>query len=600
MATLTRDASKLIGEQLVKKGIVTPDQLKEATEKQRLNGRLLGEVLIEMGFATEQQVIEALADHLGIAFVDVSTYEVDKEVLSLFPEEILRKNQIIPLFKVDKTVTVAMTDPLNIRVIDRLRFLSHYEIDPLFGTKSAIERALDRYLGSAGSLEGVMRGIGLEGSGEAKVSPAPGGIKSVPASPRSLDRKRMQAAGTTGSASDQVTGLIAAAEKVPVVKIVDAIIKAAVDNRASDIHVEPEETSMYLRYRIDGILYDVSPPPKSMELAIISRIKIMANMDIAERRLPQDGRIQTQVGEKEVDLRVSTFPTIHGENVSIRVLDKSAITLTLEQLGFDLGTLSRFDTLLSRPHGIVLVTGPTGCGKTTTLYAALRTVNAVEKNVITLEDPVEYRIPRIRQSQVDVKAGLTFANGLRSILRQDPDIVLIGEIRDLETSEIAIHAALTGHMVFSTLHTNDAPGALTRLIDMGVEPFLTASSVVGVLAQRLVRTLCAKCKEPYEPTPEILKSLGISPGKKTILYRLKGCEECKKTGYRGRTGVYELMETTDVVRDLVLRKASSREIKEQAVKEGMTTLRKAGISKVLEGLTTVEEVLRVTEHDFEE
>ena len=301
-----------------------------------------------------------------------------------------------------------------------------------------------------------------------------------------------------------------------------------------------------------------------------------------------------------MDLRVSTFPTINGENISIRVLDKAAIQLKLEDLGFDPAILKKFEELLQRPHGILLVTGPTGCGKTTTLYAALKTINAVEKNVITLEDPVEYRIPRVRQSQVDVKSGLTFSNGLRSILRQDPDIILIGEIRDLETSEIAIHAALTGHMVFSTLHTNDAPGALTRLVDMGVEPFLTASSVVGVLGQRVVRTLCSKCKEPYAAPPEALKNLGIPAGQKVTLYRTKGCEECKQTGYRGRTSVHELMETTDAIRDLLIRKASSREVKDQAVKDGMTTLRKGGIAKALKGITSIEEVLRVTKHDFEE
>ncbi|MBI3332490.1 MAG: type II/IV secretion system protein, partial [Candidatus Omnitrophica bacterium] len=369
---------------------------------------------------------------------------------------------------------------------------------------------------------------------------------------------------------------------------------------ASDIHIEPEEKGTFLRYRIDGVLYDGAPPPKQWEAAIISRIKIMAGMDIAERRLPQDGRIQVRYSDTEVDFRVSTFPTIYGENISIRVLDKSAILLKLEDLGFEPKVLARFKELLNIPHGILLVTGPTGCGKTTTLYSALRTINAVEKNVITLEDPVEYRIGRIRQAQVDAKAGLTFANGLRSILRQDPDIILIGEIRDLETSEIAIHAALTGHMVFSTLHTNDAPGALTRLVDMGVEPFLAASSVAAVLAQRLVRRLCPKCKEPYPATPEILKSLGVdsTEGKKITLYRAKGCAECKETGYRGRTGTYELMETSDVIRDLLLKKSSSRALKEQAVAQGMMTLRRAGVIKVLAGVTTVEEVLRVTESEL--
>ncbi len=596
---IARDTSKPIGEQLVKKGVLNPTQLKEAMDKQKLTGRMLGETLVELGLATEDQITETLSEQVGIPYLDVSSYQVDQQVLALFPEELLREHIALPLFKVDKTITVAMADPMNIRVTDRLRFISHYEIEPVFGTRTAIAKVLDRFFGSIGSLEGVMRDIKIQ---EAVAPARPAG--GLAAAPRLAGAGApAQAGGTRGasvSASDQVTGLVAAAEKAPVVKLVDAIIRQAVENRASDIHIEPEETSTFIRYRIDGILYDVPPPPKNMEPAIISRVKIMGNMDIAERRLPQDGRIQARIGDKEVDLRVSTFPTIYGENISMRVLDKAAIQMKLDDLGFEPATLNRFKALFDRPHGILLVTGPTGCGKTTTLYGALRTINAVEKNVITLEDPVEYRLPRIRQSQVDVKAGLTFANGLRSILRQDPDIILIGEIRDLETSEIAIHAALTGHMVFATLHTNDAPGALTRLVDMGVEPFLAASSVVGVMAQRLIRTICKKCKEEAPTTPEVLKSLGLESGKKATLWRAKGCEECKQTGYRGRTGIYELMEISDVVRGLLLKKASSGDLREQAVKEGMITLRKAGVTRVLEGVTTVEEVLRVTEHDFGE
>lgn len=591
MPSSLRDTTNRVGEALFKKGLLTEPQLKEAAEKQRLSGRMLGEVLIDLGYVTENQVTEALSEQLGIPFIDVSTYQIDPKIFALFPEEMLREHLILPLFKVDKTITVAMVDPLNIRVTDRLRFLTHCEIEPLFGAKSAVLRALDKNLGSAGSLEKVMRDIKLQDGAKAPALVRPmGGGKSLTS---------VSGSGKP-AAADQVTSLIAAAENAPVVKIVDTIIKQAVENRASDIHIEPEESSTYLRYRIDGVLYDVPPPPKNLEAAVISRIKIMGNMDIAERRLPQDGRIQVHYGEKEIDLRVSSFPTIYGENLSLRVLDKSAITLNLEDLGFDKEVLRKYKELLNRPHGILLVTGPTGCGKTTTLYASLRTINAVEKNVITLEDPVEYRIQRVRQAQVDVKAGLTFANGLRSILRQDPDIILIGEIRDLETAEIAIHSALTGHMVFSTLHTNDAPGALNRLADMGVEPFLAVSSVVGVLAQRLVRSLCAECKKPYKPTPEILKSLGVDPKKEVTLYQTKGCEACKQTGYRGRAALFELMETSDKIRDLLLKKASSAELKEQAIRDGMINLRRDGVEKVIKGVTTVEEVLRVTEQDFQE
>ena len=397
-----------------------------------------------------------------------------------------------------------------------------------------------------------------------------------------------------------VENLASAAEKAPVIKLVDTILAQAVENRASDIHFEPEEQSCHLRYRVDGILYDVPSPPKNLEAAIISRFKIMAGLDIAERRLPQDGRFKMTSGNKEVDFRISTFPTIYGENVVIRVLDKGAITLTMEQLGFSKETLTRFKTLLARPNGIILVTGPTGCGKTTTLYAALRTVDAIQSNVITLEDPVEYRIPRIRQSQIDVKAGLTFANGLRSIVRQDPDVIMIGEIRDLETAEIAIHAALTGHLVFSTLHTNDAPGAMTRLMDMGVEPFLVASSVIGVIAQRLVRTLCP-CKERYEPTPEVLKRLGLKEmPKQSLISRVKGCDDCKRTGYRGRTGIYELLQTTETIRDMTIHKVTAAELRDQAVRDGMVALKEAGIVRVLEGVTTFEEVFRVAEWGLSE
>ncbi len=591
---VAKELSRLIGEQLVKKNVITAAQLKEAIEQQQLTGRLVGEVLVSMGHATEDQVTEALSEQVGIPFMDMSTFELDEQVLSRFPEELLREHTVLPLCNISNTVTAAMADPLNIRIIDRLRFISRCEIQPVFGTKTAIQQALDRYYGRKDSLERTIRDLGVQDIVAPQAGPRPARME------RREAAERPRPAGDGGPATeDQLTGLIAAAENAPVVKLVDAVIRQAVESRASDIHLNPEEDKTFLRFRIDGVLYDMPPPPKTLEAAIVSRIKIMANMDIAERRLPQDGRIQVQLGGREVDLRVATFPTIHGENVALRVLDKGTVALTLEDLGFDHVTLVRFEALLQRPHGILLVTGPTGCGKTTTLYGALRTVNAVEKNIITLEDPVEYRLPRIRQCQVDVKAGLTFANGLRSILRQDPDIILIGEIRDLETAEIAIHSALTGHLVFSTLHTNDAPGALTRLVDMQVEPFLVASSVIGVLAQRLVRTLCMACREPYAASPEVLESLGLSPSQPLRLYRTKGCEACRQTGYRGRSGVFELMPASEAIQALLLKKSASTEIREQAIREGMVTLRNAGVAKALAGITAVEEVLRVTEHDFE-
>lgn len=589
---LLKPITRLIGDQLVQKGLVTEDQLKGAMEKQRLSGKPLGEILLADGTVTEPQLVEALSEQLGLPYVDVESYEIEKEVLTIFPEQFLREHLAIPLFRVNNTVTVAMGDPLDIRAVDRLRFLGHCEIDPVFGAPTAIAKMLDRHYKTTGSLQEVMQQIKAGGMAEAQ-----GQAKVMPKTMPTAGAPTRAAPTATGTAT-QVEGLVAAAEKAPIIKLVDAVLKQAVDNRASDIHFEPEDQATYLRYRIDGILYDVPPPPKQLEAAVISRLKIMAGLDIAERRLPQDGRIQMRFGDREVDFRISTFPTIYGENVAIRVLDKGMAALTLEQVGFQAEILEGFRALAARPHGIILVTGPTGCGKTTTLYAVLRTVDAVQRNVITLEDPVEYRIPRIRQSQVDVKAGLTFANGLRSIVRQDPDVIMIGEIRDLDTAEIAIHAALTGHLVFSTLHTNDAPGAVARLVDMGIEPFLVASSVIGVLAQRLVRTL-DDCKASFEPTREVLASMGLKElPKGAKMARVKGCDECKETGYRGRTGLFELLDVTESIRGLTIRKASSAEIRAQAVREGMVTLRQAGVAKVLAGITTYEEVLRVTEHDI--
>ena len=596
----TQSMSKRIGEHLLHKELITQKQLQTAMEKQKLSGSPLGEILVADGVLTEQQVIEALSEQLGVPFMDVESYELEEDILGLFPQKFLREHLSIPLFRVNQTVTVAMADPLDVRTIDRLRFLVGCEIEPVFGVPSAIQKMLDRHYGAAEPMEDVIKQVkaGIappqkSGASSDKFATAAQPTRQQPASAH-------QDGSSISSASERLgEGLAAAAEKAPIIQLVETILKQGVNNRASDIHLEPEEQACYLRYRIDGILYDVPPPPKQLEAAIISRLKIMANLDIAERRLPQDGRFQVKFDAHEVDFRLSTFPTIYGENIAIRVLDKRSVMLTLEQIGFLPDILARFEHLIARPNGIILVTGPTGCGKTTTLYGALRTVDAVQRNVITLEDPVEYRIARIRQSQIDVKAGLTFANGLRSIVRQDPDVIMIGEIRDLETAEIAIHAALTGHLVFSTLHTNDAPGAITRLIDMGVEPFLVASSVIGVVAQRLVRTLCPECKQRYEPSPEALASLELKAlPKSATLANTKGCGECKQVGYRGRSGIFELLEMTQAMRELTIHKASSAQLATQAVQDGMVSLRQAGFAKVLSGLTTIEEILRITERSF--
>ena len=577
----TSTMPKLIGERLVRRGLITKEQLKTAIQKQQLNGRLLGEVMIQEGFLTETQVIDALSDQLGISCVDLASYEIDKEVVSLFSENFLREHAALPIFKIDQVVTVAMVDPLDVRTIDRLRSMGKCEIEPVFALPSLIVKTLDKYFKGGGSLKGVLQDI------EASHAKSDGG--------HAKQTRKKSKTTHTSDLEDEVDAE-AEANKAAVVKLVDAVLQQAVESRASDIHLEPDEGAFHLRYRVDGVLVDVDPPPENMAAAIVSRLKVMAGLDIAERRLPQDGRMQLTLRNQSVDFRVSTFPTMGGENVVIRVLDKTGGELALDQVGFLPEVLGRFQSLIERPTGIVLVTGPTGSGKTTTLYAGLRTVDAVKRNVITLEDPVEYRIPRIRQSQIDVKAGLTFAAGLRSIVRQDPDVIMVGEIRDRETAEIAIHAALTGHLVFSTLHTNDAAGALTRLIDMGVEPFLVASSVVGVLAQRLVRKLCPDCKKPYRPDGSVLQALGVdSLPRGATVFQAKGCEECNQTGYRGRVGLFELLEMTEGTRTLAIRKSVSSEIKAQAIKDGMTSLRQAGLEKVCEGVTTVEEVLQITE-----
>jgi type II secretion system protein E len=448
-----------------------------------------------------------------------------------------------------------------------VRIKTNLIIEPAVATEAEIKKALNEHYGAKGTMEDLIRTID-----ERKLGIEEG---------KELDIRQLE-------------GII---EEPIVIKLVNLIIMKAVREGASDIHIEPEEESLKTRFRVDGMLHEVSSPPKYLQSAIISRIKIMANLDIAERRIPQDGRFAIKMEGKEVDVRVSCVPTIYGENLVMRLLDISSALLTLNQLGFSKGILEKFQKLISRPHGIILVTGPTGSGKTTTLYASLDKINTIEKNIITIEDPVEYKLEGVRQIQVNPKVDLTFANGLRSILRQDPDVIMVGEIRDYEAAEIAIHAALTGHLVFSTLHTNDAPGAITRMIDMGVEPFLVSSSVIGILAQRLVRTVCPECKEKYTPTKEELKDIGLSDKEKIVFYRGKGCDRCMNTGYKGRIGIYELMVVDDKIRHLTTAKTAVDEIRKQSRSSGMVTLMTDGVQKIKEGLTTVEEVLRVTQEE---
>ncbi|MBU1122081.1 MAG: Flp pilus assembly complex ATPase component TadA [Candidatus Omnitrophica bacterium] len=564
-----RDQQKL-GKILVNHGIVSQHELDAALKEQRTTGYFIGEILVSRGAAREEDVIRTLSQQLGFAYVNLEDINIEQKAIELVSEEVCLKHRAIPLFIVNDNLTIAMIDPLDVNAIDQMQTISGLRCKPVFACLSQILDQIKKYYHS--SQQSVSDKDILFLSRESGVS------------------------DLTVVTGEEVSSLKEAASLAPVVEKVNSIVTKAVVTGVSDIHIEPQRSNLNCRYRIDGVLYPAPAIPFEYRDAIISRIKIMANMDIAEKRLPQDGKMRMFISNRDVDLRVSTFPTIHGENVVIRILDRSAGIMHLKQLGFSKDGLKLFADLIHRPYGIILVTGPTGSGKTTTLYAALSEVNAEAKNIITLEDPVEYEIPNVRQSQVNVKAGLTFARGLRSIVRQDPDIIMIGEIRDKETADIAIHAALTGHLVLSTLHTNDAPSAASRLVDMGVEPFLVSTSVIGILAQRLVRTLCDNCKVAYDPAPAVLEELGVNDKliKKLKFYKEAGCRSCKDRGYAGRAGIYELMIPTDKIKELITQKTSATVIREEAIKNGMKTLRDAGIKKIIEGTTSVAEILRVT------
>ncbi|NQT90190.1 MAG: type II secretion system ATPase GspE [Candidatus Omnitrophica bacterium] len=552
---------KLIVDDLVKNGTVSKEQLESAKDESKKKGMPLDKVLIKEGLVTERDIVSVLSDRLGIPFMDLSDYVVDTSVINLVPEAVAERYKLIPIFKIGQTLTIAMANPQDINAIDQVRLKSKCEIEPVLATETDIRNAIDQYYGVTGSVEEV--------------------IKQIDASKKAAKGKKVSEADL--------------AEDAPVIKLVNLIILQAVKDKASDVHIEPDEKVLRVRYRIDGILHEGIKPPKELESAILSRVKILAKMDIAEKRRPQDGRILLKMEGRDIDLRVSSFPTIFGENIVIRILDKTSVLMGLSEIGMNAAALKEFDKLIRRPYGILLVTGPTGSGKTTTLYAALSTINSSEKNIITIEDPVEYQLDMIRQTQVNPKAGLTFASGLRSILRQDPDIIMVGEIRDKETAEIANHAALTGHLVLSTLHTNDSAGAITRLADMGIEPFLVSSSVIGILAQRLVRVICPKCKEKIIPTDDILRDLHLERSDDIAIYRGKGCPKCKETGYTGRIGLYELLVINEEIKKLIIAKASADEIKKKAAEFGMKSLYDDGIDKALAGVTTIEEVLRVSE-----
>lgn len=554
---------KLLGEMLIDEGLITPEQLNKAIELQKNSGLRLGQVLIRMGLVSEEGMIATLGDQAGIPYVNLDNYIIDPKVLALIPENLARTFLIIPLFRIAHTLTIAMADPLNVKAIDEVRRRAGCEVDTAVSTEEQIRRAVDSYYGISSSIEDIVKEA-LEGDLKVTVE------------------------GTEGET----------APEGPIIRLVNLIIFQAVRDNVSDIHIEPDEHKLGIRYRIDGILHESVAPPKHLQAALISRIKVMANMDIAETRAPQDGRFQINSEGKNIEFRISSFPTIYGENIVLRILDQSKAALNMEELGFAPEILEKYRTLLKSPYGIILVTGPTGSGKTTTLYASLNAINSIDKNIITIEDPVEYRLKLIRQTQINPKAGITFASGMRSILRQDPDVIMVGEMRDLETAEMAFQAALTGHLVFSTLHTNDSVGALARLLHLGIEPFLVASSTVAVLAQRLVRTICPNCKTAHPPSQEEMKSFRLEKREGYEFYRGKGCKACRNTGYKGRIGIYELLTVNEPIRKLILENGSAAVIRETARQsQEMKMLREDGLAKACRGITTLEEINRTT---FEE
>ena len=543
---------------LLKQNLITQAQVEKAREEVKRTGIKLEKALEKLGFITEEDIAEAKANATGVLYMNLEDYVIDAELTKLIPESVANKYKAVPLFKIMDTLTVAMVDPSNIEALDHIRRISKVgTVDPVLVSLKSIEKVLDFYYGQGNSVEEIVK---------------------------SIESKRL----LTNKGD-----LIEAAEEPPIIKLVNILVSDAVKDRVSDIHIEPEMEVLRIRYRIDGILHEVHSLPKKLQNAIISRIKILAEMDIAESRRPQDGKISVKLENKDLDIRVSTFPTVHGENVVMRLLDRSSILLGLKDLGFTKENLEIFSKMILQPNGIILVTGPTGSGKTTTLYSALSTISSMEKNIITIEDPVEYELPLIRQTQVNPKADITFSNGLRSILRQDPDVIMVGEIRDKETAEVAIQASLTGHLVFSTLHTNDAPSSLTRLVDMGLEPFLISSSLILIVAQRLVREICPKCKEEHSPSPAVLHDLGLESSAK--FFRGKGCSFCKNTGFIGRIGIFEILVLNESIRKMVEERNSADAIRKKAIELGLKSLREDGLEKARLGLTTIEEILRVTE-----
>jgi type IV pilus assembly protein PilB len=568
-------AIRRIGQILVDLGFITDDQLELLLEEQEQRaGELLGKIATDMGLITDEQLCQALAEQMHMQVVNLAEVQLDKELLGTITDTMAQMYRVVPVVKDGNSLTLATCDPQNLAIQDELRNFLGYDIRLVIASERDVVRALERYYGAEGeTIEKLIED--MEGDDELRAA--------VEA-----------AAGAHGTLD--LTSVEALADSAPVRKLLNMVLLMAIKDHASDVHFEPFEDEFRIRIKADGVLYEMVPPPRHLAFAITTRIKVMANLDIAERRMPQDGRIELTVGGHPVDLRVSILPTMFGESVVLRVLDRSVVSLDLTKVGMTDFTLAAFRKVINVPNGIILVTGPTGSGKTTTLYSALNELNSVEDKLITTEDPVEYDLDGIIQIPVDPEIGVTFANCLRAILRHDPDIILVGEIRDTETAEIAVQASLTGHTVFSTLHTNDAPGTVTRLKDMGVPTFLITATIEAILAQRLVRRICTQCREPMTPAEELILELGLQPqdivGHKA--YHGRGCDACNNTGYKGRLGLFELMSVNDEIRDMIMANASTDDLRAAAKRMGMVTLREAGIASIYEGLTTMDEVVRET------
>jgi type IV pilus assembly protein PilB len=592
-----------IGELLLKEKRITPAQLQEALNYQKSNGGKLGFNLVKLGFLKDEEITALLSKQYGVPSINLAQFEIDPSVIKLIPSETAHKYQIVPLSRAGATLTIAMTDPTNVFAMDDIKFMTGYNVEPVVASEGAVIEAIQRYYPAAAAAAAARR----ERAASPQADVGGGGAMTLDMVTKALEETTSQIVE-----DDDVEILedleqidIASLERqsgeAPVIRLVNLMLMSAIQKGASDIHIEPYEKEFRVRFRIDGLLYNVMAPPMKFRDAITSRLKIMAKLDIAEKRLPQDGRIKIRFavdggGQKEIDFRVSCLPTLFGEKIVLRILDKDKLMLDMTKLGFESGSLKKLEYAISKPWGMVLVTGPTGSGKTNTLYSSIAKINTSETNIMTAEDPVEFNLVGVNQVQVRESIGLNFAAALRSFLRQDPNIILVGEIRDFETAEIAVKAALTGHLVLSTLHTNDAPSTINRLMNMGIEPFLVASSVNLICAQRLVRRICTNCKEDHpHPAPALVEAgFTQDESQQVVPKKGKGCERCNNSGYKGRVGLYEVMEITDELRELILVGASSLELRKKAVEEGMITLRRSGLHKVMEGVTTIEEVARET------